>query len=145
MEGYPMKHLLIAAAALSTLAVAGAASAQSYGGWGPGPRSAPQAVPDQGRQLEWRIDRAAQSGALSWRDAQYLRTQVDYIQRLERRYAYDGISRWEASDLQRRYDGVRVRIRFDHGDHDDRGYGGWRPGAGGSGSGYGGGYGGGWR
>ena len=146
-----MKRVLLAVAALSTLAAAGAAAAQPYGGdgyrqdynrdgyhdndqgaWRGGYGSGYDR--NQGQRLEWRIQRATQMGALSWREASYLRDQVNFVQRLEWRYSQDGLSRWEAIDLARRYDAISARIRQERSDGDSQpgqrygqGYGyGWR-------------------
>jgi|GEM_PF-544374 len=160
-----MKSVLLALAAVSTLAAAGSAAAQPYRGdnyrgdnyrgdnyrsdnyrsdnyRGDNYRSDDyRGQPDrgygrgEGQRLEMRIQRAADRGALSWREARFLRAEVDAVQRLEWRYSRDGLSRWEANDVARRYDTIRARIRWERSDGD--GVPGQR-----YGSGYGGG---GWR
>ena len=134
-----MKRVLLAVAAVSTLAAASTAAAQPYRGGGYG-YDREYRGNNQGQRLEARIHRAAQNGAISWREARSLQAQLDQVQRLEWRYRQNGVSGWEARDLERRYDYISQRIRWERRDGD--GAPGYRYG-GGYGGGYG--YGGGWR
>lgn len=124
-----MKRVLMAVAALSTLAAASTAAAQPYRGGGYG-----QGYGSESQRLENRIQRAVNNGSISWREARVLQAEVDQIQRLEWRYRQNGVSGWEARDLERRYDYVSQRIRWERNDRDRA-----------PGQRYGGGYGGGWR
>jgi hypothetical protein len=115
-----MKRVLVAVAALSTLAAALPAAAQPYRGddWRGGR--------DPSHHLEMRIQRMVERGAISWREARNLRAQVNMVERLEWRYSRDGLSNWERRDLDRRYDAIQARIRYEarDGRGDDRyGYG----------------------
>lgn len=108
------KITLIAAAAASTLALAaGAASAQS---WAP--------INQRQANLDARIDAGVRSGELSRAEAASLRAEYSAVADLEMRYRMGGLSQWERQDLDRRYDGISARIRYDRGDRDDR-WGGW--------------------
>ena len=135
-----MKRVLMAVAALSTLAAASTAAAQPYRGGGydrgyGGGYDQDYGQRNQGQRLEARIQRAAQNGSISWREARSLQFQVDQVQRLEWRYRQNGMSGWEVRDLERRYDDIRQRIRWERSDGDRA-----------PGSRYGSGYGnGGWR
>lgn len=109
-----MKRVLVAVAALSTLAAALPAAAQPWGG-DYSPRGGTQSY-----RLEQRIDRMAQRGVLDWREARRLQGQVDALQQLEWRYRRDGMSPWERRDLDRRYDQIESRIRYEARDGDRR-------------------------
>ena len=110
-----MKRVLVAVAALSTLAAALPAAAQPWGG------DYSRRGGDQSRQLEWRIERMTERGVLSWREARLLRSQVNDLERLEWRYRRDGLSTWERRDLDRRYAEISARIRYEARDDDRRG------------------------
>lgn len=70
-------------------------------------------------RLEARIDAAADSGAIGTREARRLRRQLDEIDALEARYAADGLSAGEQSDLQQRLRAVRREVRLaDRGAYD---------------------------
>lgn len=116
-----MKHLLMAALAVSTLAAASAASAQPYGGGYGGGYGR-----NDGARLEHRIEMSARNGSLSWREARMLRAQVDAVQRLEWRYRQNGLSSWERRDLDHRYDSIRARLRYERSDRDYDGGRDWR-------------------
>lgn len=109
-----MKPILAAAAALATIAVALPAAAQPWAG------DYDRGGESQARRLEWRIERMAQRGTLSWREARRLHAQVDVLQRLEWQYRRDGLSRWERDDLDRRFDAIQMRIRYEARDGDRR-------------------------
>ena len=94
-----MKKLVMAAVAASALAAAMPAAAQSWAGG------------DRSDRIEQRIDRGVQDGSLTWREARGLRSQLNSVQRLESRYRFNGLSSWEASDLDRRYDAISAQLR----------------------------------
>jgi hypothetical protein len=54
------------------------------------------------RDIRQRIDRAGDSGAISRREAKQLDREARLIRRLERRYASDGLSASERSELEAR-------------------------------------------
>lgn len=123
-----MKKILLSMAAVTALIGASApAMAQPYGG------DRHRGGYDQGydrndgRQLEWRIERALQRHQISYREAQRLRSDLRATQRLEWRYRRnDGrLSGWERADLDRRYDRIGIQLRIDRHDRDyGHGYGG---------------------
>lgn len=61
-------------------------------------------------RIEARIERGARRGALTPRETWRLRSESREIARIEARYRYDGISRWEYVDLSRRLDGLEARV-----------------------------------
>lgn len=112
------KHLLAIAVAASALAVAAPASAQNYrGGWQP--------INARQAQLDQRIDVGVRNGALTRREAVSLRAEFNDIARLEAQYRRsNGLSNWERADLDRRFDALSARIRYERNDRDDRN---WQP------------------
>ena len=104
-----MKTFLLSLAAASAVAAAALpATAQPYGGPHPGP--APAIV--QGDNLQWRIDRAERDRQIGHRTAERLRDQLRVADRLARTYRRDGVlSRWERSDLDRRYAAIGDALR----------------------------------
>lgn len=112
-----MKKFLAMAVAASALAVAVPASAQNYGGWQP--------INQRQAQLDQRIDVGVRNGSLTRNEAVRLRAEFNDIARLEARYRYNGLSRAERADLDRRFDALSARIRYErHDRQDDRG---WQP------------------
>ncbi len=85
-----MRKLLTAMAAVSTLAIAAPAMAQNFS--------------YRAQQLDERIDAGQRDGSLTWREARDLRGRLHSLQRLEGQYSDNGMSRWEARDLDRRFD-----------------------------------------
>ena len=135
-----MKKILISIAAASALAAAAApAAAQSYGGHDRGDyrddrggdrwddRGGDRGA-DRGDMLKFRIDRAERNHQISRREAFRLREQVRVTERLSWRYRADGVvTRWERADLDRRFDSIRVQLRYERNDRDyGNGYGGYR-------------------
>lgn len=110
-----MKRLTIAAAAVALAAsFAGAAQAQGY----PAFRYDP--IGHRLDRIDERIERGERRGDLTRREAVLLRRDLNAVADLERRYAYNGFSRWEAEDLQRRVEGLARRVRFER--RDPEGY-----------------------
>lgn len=72
--------------------------------------------------LTQRIDQGVRSGALTRNEAQRLRTDVAALNRLETSYRRSGggLSAWERTDLNRRFDALSARVRFDRHDRQDR-------------------------
>ena len=109
-----MKKFLAMAVAASALAVAAPASAQ---GW--------QSINQRQANLDARIDAGVRSGQLTRSEAARLRAEFHALARLEARYrASYGLSRAERADLDRRFDALSARIRYERNDRDDRG---WMP------------------
>ena len=143
-----MRKILISIAAASALAAAAApAAAQSYGGYDRGEhrddrhgdhrdnrhgdhrddRGGDRGV-DRSDMLKFRIDRAERNHQISRREAFRLREQVRLTERLSWRYRADGIlTRWERADLDRRFDSIRLQLRYERNDRDyGNGYGDYR-------------------
>lgn len=106
-----MKTLLAMAVAASTLAVAAPASAQSW-----------QSINARQDRLDQRIDVGVRNGSLTRNEAVRLRAEFNDLVRLEARYrASYGLSMAERQDLDRRFDGLSARIRYERNDRQDRG------------------------
>jgi len=101
-----MKKLLIAAVAVSALASAAPSFAQIVG--------------DRADSIATRIDRGVRNGDLTWGEAQSLRARLRNVERLEARYRYNGLTGWEARDLDRRYDALSADVRFQRHDNQYR-------------------------
>jgi hypothetical protein len=107
-----MKTFLAMAAAMGALSLAAPASAQSYGGWQP--------INQRQAQLDHRIDIGVRNGSLTRREASVLRAEFNQIARLESNYRRDGLSMRERADLDRRFDNLSQRIRYERNDRQDR-------------------------
>jgi Ni/Co efflux regulator RcnB len=104
-----MKKILIAAVAVATLA-AGAAQAAPWM-----PINARQAM------LEQRINMAQRAHRISVREAQGIRVEFRQIAGLESRYRRTGgLQNWERADLDRRFNALSARIRYESRDRDGR-------------------------
>ncbi|MDO9336658.1 MAG: hypothetical protein EON95_13165 [Caulobacteraceae bacterium] len=74
-------------------------------------------------QLDRRIDQGVRNGALTRREAGNLRNEFRGIARLEARYrATAGLQTWERRDLDRRFDVLSAKIRWERHDRQDRGH-----------------------
>jgi hypothetical protein len=105
-----MKVLLASVALASTLAFAAPASAQSW-----------QSINARQAQLDQRIDAGVRNGSLTRSEAARLRAEFRHIAILERRYrATGGLSLGERADLDRRFDALSARIRYERHDWQDR-------------------------
>ena len=117
-----MKKALIPVLAIAAASVAVPAAAQNYdrgdryvqnhGGW--------QSISQRKYQLDRRIDNGLRNGALSRREAGRLSAELNSLVRLERSYMRGGLTRWERTDLDRRYDRLAVQIRMERRDRDNR-------------------------
>ncbi len=106
-----MKKFLALAAAVGALAVAAPASAQSR-----------QNINARQANLDARIDAGVRNGNLTRNEAMRLRDEFRDIARLEVRYrASNGLSQAERRDLDRRFDSLSQRVRFERNDRDERG------------------------
>jgi len=110
-----MKKFLAAAAAVSVLAVAAPASAQSW-----------QSINERQARLDQRIDVGVRNGSLTRNEAVRLRAEFRDLARLEANYRRDGLSMRERADLDRRFDLLSARIRYERNDRQDRGDRGWQ-------------------
>ena len=136
-----IKKLLIPAIALAATSVALPAAAQSFS-VSIGTTRAPAYAPGYGydrydrydryerydrdwvsinqrqRQLDRRIDQCVRNGQLTRREAQSLRREFNQRARLEANYRRNGLTRWERQDLDRRFDALEARIRYERRDRD---------------------------
>lgn len=67
--------------------------------------------------LEQRIDRGLRNGDLTPREADNLWREFRQIARLENRYRSNGLSGWERADLDRRFDRLAMKIRYERRDN----------------------------
>lgn len=112
-----MKKFLIALATASalTVGVAAPASAQSW-----------QTINSRQRSLDARIDAGVRSGQVTRAEAIRLRGEFRTLANLEARYRVTGggLNSWERTDLNRRFDALSSRIRYERRDNDR--YGNWQ-------------------
>lgn len=106
-----MKKLIAGMLAVSAIAAAAPASAQAW-----------QNINQRQAQLDRRIDQGVRNGQLTRNEAAEMRRQFRVIAQLEQRYRRDGLSRWERQDLDRRFDHLSSRIRYERRDQQDRRY-----------------------
>lgn len=107
-----MKKLIFGLLAAAALGAAVPASAQ-------GPRPSDwQPLGQRQDNIERRIDQGMRSGELTRREGRQLHREFNYLLRLETRYRRDGLDFRERADLQRRYDALSARVRFEK--HDDQ-------------------------
>ena len=112
-----MKKFLIPLLAASALA--GAAMPAAAAPW--------TNINQRQAQLDQRIDQGVRNGSLTRYEAASLRSEFQGIARLESRYRRTGgLQGWERVDLERRFDILSAKIRYERHDRDDRG----RPGPG---------------
>jgi hypothetical protein len=71
-------------------------------------------------QLDRRIDQGIRSGQLTASEAARLRSDFSAIARIEMRYRRNGLSASEMADLDRRFDMLADKIRFERSDRDRR-------------------------
>lgn len=120
-----MKKLVLAALLpAAVLSAAAPASAQGWGhhnnnnGWRTPARNAD--IRQDINNLRWQIDRAQQRRTISWREADYLRSEVGKIQRQYAQFARGGLDRYEHAALERRVGFVHQKLRAERWDRDGR-------------------------
>jgi hypothetical protein len=116
-----MKKLLLTMTAVSALAVAAPAAAQSA--WqnnNYASASANTAIGNRIAQLDQRFQAGVQSGAITRAEAQSLRPQLRELRRLERQYSLNGLTQFERQDLQQRLRNVRQQVRIADNNFGDR-------------------------
>ena len=107
-----MRKFLIPIALMSAVAMAAPASAQ-------------RGFDQRYDQLAYQVDRAAQSGQLTNRQARSLYQQIRSLDRLERSYSRGGFTRYERQQINDRFHSIRSQIRSARGNnryydrHDD--------------------------
>jgi len=89
---------------------------RGYGQW--------QSINARQRTLDQRIDQGVRNGTLTRAEAVRLRAEFRQIAYLEARYRRTGggLNAWERSDLDRRFDRLSARIRYERHDQQYRGY-----------------------
>ena len=122
--------LTVLAAATVVAAIPAAASAQNYGQNPRGPipytqyrPSTPpvwQPINARQRELDRRIDLGVRMGRITRREATALRTEFRGIARVEQSYRRGGLTVRERADLDRRFDRLSVKIRWEANDRDTR-------------------------
>ena len=106
-----MNRTLLAAAAFGALAIAAPALAQP---------AAWRNIDQRQAQLDQRIDVGVRNGSLTRDEAMRLRGEFRMIVDLERNYRAGGLSMSERADLDRRFDLLSARIRYERADNQDR-------------------------
>jgi Ni/Co efflux regulator RcnB len=108
-----MKKIAIALIAASALAATAAPALAAP--W--------QNINQRQANLDRKIDQGVRTGQLSRREAANLRLEFRGIARLESRYrATGGLQQWERRDLDRRFDVLNAKIRYERRDRDGRRY-----------------------
>ena len=107
-----MKKLTITLAALGIAAGALPATAVNAQPW--------QNINQRQRNLDVRIDQGVRNGSLTRAEAYRLRGEFRALVNLEARYRRGGLSQWERNDLNRRFDALSARIRWERHDRQDR-------------------------
>ena len=131
-----LKKMIVPALVLAAASAALPAAAQSHGAPRHGPTySAPayqspshqspaysgwQSINQRQANLNRRIDVGLRNGALSRREATRLRSEFNQIARLEQQYRRNGLSQWERTDLDRRFDRLSAQIRNERWDNNNR-------------------------
>lgn len=106
-----MKKLILAAVALSTLAIAAPASAAPW-----------QNINARQSMLDNRIDAGVRTGRLTRQEAMQLRTEFRQIAMLEARYRRsNGLNMAERRDLDRRFDRLSYELQHQLNDRQHRG------------------------
>lgn len=121
------KKFAIPAIALAAASVAVPAAAQNYGPARGGPAyNTPypgwQSITQRKYNLDRRIDQGVRTRQLSYREATRLKSELNSLVRLEARYLRGGLTRWEAQDLDRRYDRLASQVRDERRDRNGRRY-----------------------
>jgi hypothetical protein len=80
-----------------------------------------QSINQRQVRLDQRIDQGIRNGSLTRREAVQLRGEFRQIVQLENRYRRsNGLSLSERRDLDRRFDGLSQRVRYERHDRQDR-------------------------
>jgi len=122
-----MKKLLIPALAVAVASAALPAAAQSYDRHGPSRGHGYEqnyggwnAIAQRKHNLDRRIDQGVRTRQLSRREASRLQDELNSLVRLERQYQRGGLTRWERQDLDRRYDRLSAKVRYERNDYNGR-------------------------
>lgn len=71
-------------------------------------------------RLDQRIDQGVRSGTLTRNEASRLRGEFRSLVNLEARYRRGGLNQWERNDLNRRFDVLSAKIRYEKRDRATR-------------------------
>ena len=85
---------------------------RGYGNW--------QSINVRQANLDRRIDQGVRNGQLSRREATRVRSEFNALLRLEASYRRGGLTAWERSDLDRRFDRLSASVREERRDRDNR-------------------------
>lgn len=85
---------------------------QNHGGW--------QSISQRKYNLDRRIDQGVRTRQLSVREASRLKNELNQLVRLERAYQRDGLNRRERMELDRRYNALSAKVRYERRDHNGR-------------------------
>lgn len=122
-----MRKLIVPAIVLAAVSVAAPSFAQSYSRPAPPHHGAQhagygswQSINARQANLDRRIDQGVRTGQLSRREAVRLRGEFSSILRLEANYRRGGLTAWERTDLDRRFDRLSAQVRSERNDRDNR-------------------------
>ena len=122
-----MRKLIVPAIVLAAVSVAAPSFAQSYSRPAPPHHGAQhagygswQSINARQANLDRRIDQGVRNGQLSRREATRLRGEFNSILRLEANYRRGGLTAWERTDLDRRFDRLSAQVRSERRDRDNR-------------------------
>lgn len=122
-----MRKLIVPAIVLAAVSVAAPSFAQSYSRPAPPHHGAQhagygawQSINARQANLDRRIDQGVRNGQISRREATRLRGEFSSILRLEASYRRGGLTAWERTDLDRRFDRLSAQIRNERRDYDNR-------------------------
>lgn len=104
--------MIFASLGLALAAAPAVADAQAWNNWQP--------INARQANLDRRIDMGVRNGALTRAEAGRLRAEFRGIAQLEHRYRAGGLNTWERRDLDRRFDLLSARIRYDRHDRQHR-------------------------
>ena len=104
--------LMLAGLGIAAATVPTMASAQGYGNW--------QTINQRQNNLDRRIDQGIRNGSLNRNEAYRLRSDFRALANLEARYRRGGLSISERRDLDRRFDALSARVRYERHDRQNR-------------------------
>lgn len=116
---------LMAAASMAMIVPAGASAAAATHASPNAIAAAPQhrqRISRREAKLRSRITMGVRNGALTRAEASRLRTRLANLRRLEWRYRRHGLTRWERSNLNRRFDALSRSVRAQRHDRQRRRY-----------------------
>lgn len=105
-----MNRKLLSFAAAAAIVVSAPAIASAQQGW--------QNINQRQAQLDQRIDVGVRNGQITRDEAIRLRAEFNAIVRMEAAYRRDGLSRNERADLDRRFDTLSAKVRYERNDRD---------------------------